>query len=84
MWDTPGQELIGSNVYLDTSFSLQYLQPQQAADLIRRHGVDKVCFGSDWPWADQERSIGMIGRLGLSEKETRAILMRNAAELLGL
>ena len=82
-WDLVEKHLIGREVCLETSFSLDELGPQRSADLIRRHGVEKVCFGSDWPWKDQSDAVRIVKGAGLTEKETRAILYANAAAILG-
>jgi predicted TIM-barrel fold metal-dependent hydrolase len=82
-WDQVEQLLLGTGVSLETSFSLDELGPQRSLDMIRRHGVDKVHFGSDWPWKDQSEAIKLVGSIGLSEKETRAVLYSNSAVLLG-
>jgi len=84
-WDQVRRHLVGRgpNVYLETSFSIRLLGPRRAADLIRAHGVERVMFGTDWPWCDQNEGVQDIGGLGLNEKETGAILRSNAAKLLG-
>lgn len=83
-WDQVEEHLIGKDVYLETSFSLMFLEASRAADMIIRHGTDKVLLGSDWPWADQGEEIERIRNLGLDEKATDGILWSNAARLLGL
>jgi uncharacterized protein len=82
-WDQVDRCIIGRNVILETSFSLDELGSSRAADMIRRHGIDKVCFGSDWPWKDQGEAIALLKGVGLSEKETDAVLYRTAAGILG-
>ena len=82
-WEAVEKHLVGRDVYLETSFSLDELGPQRAADLIRRHGVDKVCFGSDWPWKDQGEALAIVKGIGLTDQETRAVLYSNAAAILG-
>ncbi len=83
-WDEVEQVLIGQPIYLETSFSLQFLPPQRAADMIRRHGTDRVCFGTDWPWQGHIKQLELVDGLGLSDSEKHALLGGNAAALLGL
>jgi predicted TIM-barrel fold metal-dependent hydrolase len=82
-WDQVETLILGGSAALETSFSLDELGPQRSLDMIRRHGVDKVHFGSDWPWKDQSEAIKLVEGLGLSEKESRAVLYANSAVLLG-
>ena len=48
--------------------------------LIRRHGADRVVFGSDWPMADPAAEIAAIRDLGLTPEEEAGILGGNLAE----
>jgi predicted TIM-barrel fold metal-dependent hydrolase len=81
-WDQAEQCLIGANVYLETSFSLDRLAPQRAVDMMHRHGIQRVLFGTDWPWADQKKEVQRLASLPLTDPQTRAILLGNAARLL--
>ena len=83
MWDEVEQYLIGSNVHLECSFSLNELDADRAAEMIRRHGPHRVMFGSDHPWASQAEGIKLVEKLPLSGKQKAGILWRNAARLLG-
>jgi hypothetical protein len=82
MWDQVQRELLGTGVYLETSFSLFELGPKRAAEMIRRHGIEKVLFGTDWPWADQAKEVALLAGLGLDQPQTAAILEGNARRLL--
>ncbi len=46
-WDAAASELVGTGVYLETSFSLQELGRARSADMIRAHGPQRVLMGSD-------------------------------------
>jgi hypothetical protein len=82
-WDEVRELLIGQDVWLETSFSLRFLDPADAKEMILAHGVDRVMMGSDWPWNDQREEIEAIKTLGLDEDDQRKILFSNAAKLLG-
>jgi predicted TIM-barrel fold metal-dependent hydrolase len=84
MWDEAQKHLLGTPVYMETSFSLAELGKQRAVDFIGRHGVQRVCMGSDWPWDRQGAQVQAVKDLGLSAQDTQAILYANAAKLLGL
>jgi predicted TIM-barrel fold metal-dependent hydrolase len=83
MWEEVERELIGQDVLLETSFSIDALGAERAADMIRRHGVDNVLLGSDWPWRSQTEAVGLVSGLGFSEPDTRKLLYANAVALLG-
>jgi len=82
-WDQVETHLLGSGVYLETSFSVGMLGPGRACELIRRHGYQRVLFGSDWPWNNQADQARLIEQLELTSRQKRAILWSNAARLLG-
>ncbi len=84
MWDAVERELIGLDVYLDTSFTCGYVGDAKLAELIRRHGADKVLFGTDSPWREQKEDVISINSLPLSSEEKELIFRRNAERLLGL
>lgn len=83
MWEDSRKYLIGRNVLMDTSSSLAFLEPAEAVDMIRSHGVDKFMFGSDYPMWRHSDELDRFLRLELSEDEREAILYNNAAKLFG-
>lgn len=85
MWDESEQHLVGKvNAYLETSYSLADLGPERAVKMIRRHGVERVLFGTDWPWARQSEDVRLLKSLPLEPGEIDRIASSNAVELLGL
>lgn len=85
-WDEAEEYLVGEeNVYLDTSFCLPEVMPDgRFRDMMRRHGVERVLFATDFPFRDPAVDLARLMRLGLSQDELEAICWRNAARLLGL
>jgi len=83
-WGEVEEHLVGRAVYLETSFSLEQLSPRRAADMIRRHGENRVMMGSDWPWTSQTDEVRNIRSLPLTEDAKRRILSANASDLLGI
>lgn len=73
----------GSGVLVDTSWppGLAALDPRRVTDFVRRHGVDRVVFASDWPTADPAREIEAIRALRLSDDETAQVLGLNMARI---
>jgi len=84
MWDDVERYLVGTNVYFETSFTLGYIDPERKLDIIRRHGIDRVMFGTDWPWRDQARNLEHLRRIGLTPGELESVLSGAATRLLRL
>ena len=84
--DEAEEHVVGSRVTLETSWppTLADLDKERIVALVRRHGADRVVYGSDWPMADPAAEIAAIRDLGLTDDEVDGILGGNAARLLGL
>jgi predicted TIM-barrel fold metal-dependent hydrolase len=83
-WELAQQHLPGANLWIDTSYSLEFMPSEDARRLVLRFPPDKVLFGSDSPWADQGRSQALVRDLSLGPSREDAILSGNARTLLGL
>lgn len=81
-WDDVRRFLVGRNLYLDTSFSLEGLGAKGMVEMIRAHGADRVLFGTDSPWRDAAVDLAGIRALPLTPDEMRAVLGENTARLL--
>jgi len=81
-WDEVNRYVVGCDVYIDTSYSLHQLGARAFVDLIKRHGVERVLFGTDSPWTGQKQEVEAIRSLALEEWEKRAIMGDNALRLL--
>ena len=85
MWDKVEKDLVGSNVYLDTSFALPYMTEQKQFErIIKAHGSEKILFGTDSPWQDLHSGVNEILLADLTEQERENIFWNNAAKLLNL
>ena len=76
--------LLGKNICMETSFSLDYLPPERARMFFDRHPGDFLIFGSDSPWADQTVCLRQHRQLGLEPGRLDRILGGNACRLLGI
>lgn len=83
-WDKAKEVLIGRNVYMDTSSSLFALKPDEAAEMIRNHGVEKMFFGTDFPMWDPREELRRFMELPLTDEERKLILRDNACKFLGI
>lgn len=83
LWREVEAELTGSAFFFDTSYCSGKLPDEDFRRLIRKHGVERILFGSDSPWEDQAVSLAGVRALGLDAAEEAAVLGGNAARLLG-
>ncbi len=58
------------------------MEPQQFFRIIKKHGADRILFGSDSPWSSQKESLEKLGSGPLSIQELHAIEGLNAKQLL--
>lgn len=78
MWEEGWKALAGrENLWVDASSSLYALSPQEAVDIIRRYGADRVFFGSDYPMWDPAAEVERLKALPLTGEELENILHRN-------
>ena len=84
MWDDSIKYLVGKNIYLDTSSSLAILDKEKAIEIIRKHGVEKVLFGTDYPMWSHEEELQRFYTLDLTDEERELILWKNASKLLNI
>jgi predicted TIM-barrel fold metal-dependent hydrolase len=83
-WDESEKYLLGKNVYFDTSSSLFKLDAKRATEMIRRHGVEKMLFGTDYPMWDHKEELERFLKLDLTDDEREQILWKNAYRLLNI
>ena len=87
MLDEAERELIGrENVLIDTTWppSIKEVGADTLTKIINKHGVDKVCFGTDFPLASQEADAAFIEGLAISGNDKERILGENAREFIGI
>jgi len=84
LWDEVRACIVGRPVFLDTSFAHGYMTDESFLELVQLHGVSRVLFGTDGPWADLSEEVAWIRGLPLAEDDREAILGGNAAKLLRL
>lgn len=85
-WDKVEEFIVGRDVWLDTAFSLLPIQPapgtrrspdedpplsrEQFLRMVRRHGTDRILFGTDSPWDSQKETIAALKAMKLPENVT--------------
>lgn len=80
MWDDVCEMLAGrANIYLESSLSYEFIEPALAEKIIRKHGHDRIFFGSDYPFGDLKASLAAARSVPfLTAAERENILGRNA------
>ncbi len=81
-WDESREILAGRDLMFDTSSTLWKLPVEAALAILRKHGVERFFFGSDFPMWDHEGELARFLSLGLTDAENEAILWRNAENFL--
>lgn len=83
VWSEAWRELAHrQNVWVDTSSSLYALKPDEAAQLIRHYGPDRVFFGTDYPMWKPEEELARFMALPLTDGEREKILHLNFEKFL--
>jgi predicted TIM-barrel fold metal-dependent hydrolase len=83
VWKEVEETLAGLDIFFDTSAVCKLLPPVDFVRLCRKHGIEKILFGSDSPWYGQKESVEWIKRSGLNDNEMEAVFHENAVRLLG-
>ncbi len=82
LWRDAEQLLCGLPVFFDTSYSYYSLGKEGMERMIKKHGAEKVLFGTDSPWTDAGLEIERIASLDLPQSDIDKILYQNALSLL--
>jgi predicted TIM-barrel fold metal-dependent hydrolase len=82
-WDEVEKHLVGKKIYMEISFSLEYLGKEAARRIILNHPKEYILFGTDSPWTDQGKTVELFRGLDLGEEMEDLILYKNALGLLG-
>lgn len=86
MWDEVEEKLIGLPFFMDTAVALNKKFPvklsnEQFLRMVRKHGSDKIIFGTDTPWYDQKQALMDLDEIDLNDNEKNQILGENANNL---
>lgn len=73
-----------SNVYYDTCSSMFMLSPERATSIMKKLGVDRFFFSSDYPMWDHGEEFENVMRLDLTVEEREMVFYKNAQRVLGI
>lgn len=82
LWDDVEKELCGLPIFFDTSAIAHYINPVQCVRIIKKHGVERILFGSDSPWFDQGDALRWLMQLPLTDDDLEGIAGKNATNVL--
>lgn len=82
LWEDVERFLLGSDIYMDTSYFFRYLDPETVKRFLKSHPKDRLLFGTDFPLIDQSEDIGYLERLDIPLELKERIFYKNAQELL--
>lgn len=82
-WEHALKSIIGRNVYIDTSSSIDYMDEATLRAIWKKHPRERILFGSDYPLFDPAEEAKKLKRkLKLSDAEIIA-LQENSAKAAG-
>jgi predicted TIM-barrel fold metal-dependent hydrolase len=81
-WDEVYDLLCGKNCFIDTSYCAENMESALMEKMIKKHGSERVLFGSDFPWKSPVAIVTKLKTLSLSKIEIDNILYKNALKLL--
>lgn len=83
-WERIGCLSSCANVHTETSMTLTEVGDEEFIRLIDHFGEDRVLFGSNSPWTDQQEMLKRTVALKMSDARKEKLLYKNAANLLKL
>ncbi len=79
------ETLVGRDVYFDTAWTAEpWIDDRTMESIIKKHGAEKILFGSDFPWNNPKREIEIINRLSIPASDKKLIMGGNAIRILNL
>lgn len=81
-WAEVEELLAGRKIYMDVSYTLDQIDPDQARRIILQHPKEYIIFGTDSPWSGARDTYENLKRLELGEELEERILRKNGLALL--
>jgi len=87
MWDGLEKDnvIVGDDYfYIDTSSSIIFMQKEQIYRFFKKHNMNKILFGSDFPVGHPKREIDLLNTLDIEQDNLEKIMHLNAEQLLNI
>lgn len=86
VWDEVIKKLCGKNLYFDTALACEKfgMSRKIAETIIKNHDSEKILFGSDMPWCENNVVRDFIQSLDINAEQKDKIFYKNAQKLLEL
>ncbi len=81
-WHEASKYIIGKDIYVDLSISTDTSLNPDARKMILSHPPDRLLFGTDSPWAGQDRALEEVRSFSFDRDLYENLLSKNALELL--
>jgi len=81
-WKWALECLIGQDVFIDTSSSVQFMDPADVAAVFSRHPRERILFGSDYPLHDPAQELLRLRQTARLTQDEVTTLQRNGSALL--
>ncbi len=81
-WDEVEKLLVGRNICMEISFSLDFLDRERVKRIIEKHPSGCIFFGTDSPWTGQAETLNLLKSLSLEPELESRILRDNALSFL--
>lgn len=72
------------NFYVDCSSSFDWLDHNEAGELIKMYTADRVLFGTDYPMWSHKQEFERFNKIDLTQEEREKILYKNAMKLFSI
>lgn len=80
-YDLLDDRVLGRDVYMDTAM-LQRFSTEQISIIVKKHGANKLIFGSDYPFGFPGEQINILKNCEIDADELSLIMEKNAQVLL--
>ena len=81
-WEEVYDTLALTPIYMDIAFIADYIDADLCRAIIKKHGADKILFGSDSPWETPAHTLKFLQSLDLGAEAEEKIKSENAKVLL--